>query len=47
MRDFIKKLVGKKPESSCCGVDIKEVQEAEVQSDCCCGSSEENDFCCK
>jgi hypothetical protein len=44
MMDFIKKVAGKKSESSCCNVEIKEVKEAEEKNDCCCGSSED---CCK
>lgn len=39
MLNFIKKLSGKKAESGCCGVEIKEVKEAE-NNDTCCSSSD-------
>lgn len=49
MMDFVKKITGQKTGSGCCGVEIKEVQDTEVQKeDSCCGSSseEKHDSCC-
>ncbi|WP_286180992.1 hypothetical protein [Bacillus sp. ISL-37] len=38
MMDFIKKIAGKKSDSDCCGIEIKEVQEnEEKKEDTCCG----------
>lgn len=49
MMDFIKKVTGKKAESSCCNVEIKEVKDSEEKADSCCGGSSEesNDSCCE
>lgn len=43
---FIKTLLGKesKEESSCCGVEIKEVENNKEES--CCGSNESGSSCC-
>ncbi|MBM7694071.1 hypothetical protein JOC77_003515 [Peribacillus deserti] len=44
MFDFIKKATGKKVDSGCCGVEIKEVTNTEntAADESCCGSSEDN-----
>jgi hypothetical protein len=47
MKNFFKKEIGKKMDSSCCGVEIKEVVETEEKDDSCCQSSEnQEDSCC-
>ncbi|TCN25438.1 hypothetical protein [Mesobacillus foraminis] len=48
MFDFIRKISGKKADSECCGVEIKEVEvEGEESKDSCCSSNTPNNvFCC-
>ncbi|MEH7306372.1 hypothetical protein [Neobacillus drentensis] len=43
---FINSLIGKEVSkaSSCCGVEIKEVEKTEEES--CCGTSQANPSCC-
>jgi hypothetical protein len=43
---FIKKLVGKDNQnvSGCCGVQIQEVKNSQVDS--CCGTTESDSTCC-